>query len=220
MRAVFVSVKISVQVHSKESCAFHPVPQLLARIDGVMKFEALYPMVSNDEPFVPNASPIVKNLMPLDHHGAVRQNGGCRGLKNLRKMFFPQEFDQARSSWFERGEYVLQDHQILTPIVEVAEGGKHAEHQCEGIAAHKISHIFLNPLNLDTGGGGFRSSFVQEVFRSVNSRDREPPLCQGNAASAGTTAEVEDRLAQGFGQCERLLDLLLCNCEALFWKHE
>src|SRR5215472_5114668 len=197
MRAVFVSVKISVQVHSNKSCAFHPVPQLLARIDGVMEFEALHPMVSNDEPFVPNASPIIKNLMPFDHHGAVRQNGRCRGLKNLRKMFFAQEFDQARSSWFERREYILQDHQILTPIVEVAEGGKHAEHQGEGVAAHKIPHIFLNPLYLDTGGDGFRSRFVQEVFRSVNSRYREALLCQGKAASAGTATEVEDRLAQG-----------------------
>src|SRR5713101_1915688 len=114
-------------------------------------------------------------------------------------MFFPQDFDQTRSSRLQRRNHILQDNHIFSFIVEIAEGCKHAEHQSEGVCAHEIAHIFLDPLNLGTYGAGFRSRLVQEVLRSVHSSDRESSLCKGNAASSRTAAEVEDGLASGLG---------------------
>jgi len=55
-----------------------------------MKFEALHPILPDYKPFVPHAGPIIEDLVSLHHNGAVRQNGGCRRLENLCKIFFPK----------------------------------------------------------------------------------------------------------------------------------
>src|SRR5882724_7297437 len=164
-----------------------------------MELEALHLTLPYQEPFVPNASPIIKNLVSFHQHRTVRQESGCCGLKNVCETFFAQDFDQARSTRAQRCKHVLQDNHILLPIVEISEGRKHAQHEGKGVWAHKIPHIFLNPFDLDVRGPGLCPRLIQKVRCSVNSGDREAPFCKGNAASARTAAEVEDGLACGLG---------------------
>jgi hypothetical protein len=218
--AIFVSVEIAVQSYGNEAYALHAIAQLLAGINRVMEFEALHPGVAQDEPFVANASPIIKNFVPFHPHGTVRQNGGCCELKNFRETFFAQSLDQARSTRLQRLEHVLEDGHVLLAVVEIAEGGKHAEHKSEGAWAHKIPHVLPNPFDFDVRGPGFRARFIQEVRRPVNSGDAESPFCKGDAASAWTAAQVENRLACGLGECQCLGDLLVRIGDALLWEHE
>src|SRR4029077_6336834 len=113
-----VSVEIPVQFHRNESDALHAIAQLLTGINGVMEIEALRAAASDEEPFVANASPIVKNLVPLHHESTARQNGRYCGLKNFSQTFFAQHLDQTRTTRLQRREYVLQDGHVVLPVVE------------------------------------------------------------------------------------------------------
>src|SRR5689334_15379485 len=92
---VFITFKAAVELHVNKASALQKVAQLQARIDSVMEFESLYRAVLDEQPFVADTSPVVKDLMPLDQQGAVWQNVGDCWLKDFRQMFFAQNFDQA-----------------------------------------------------------------------------------------------------------------------------
>ena len=82
------------QLHGNESYAFHAIAQLLTGINGVMEFVTLGSSVPYEEPFVANASPIIKNLVAFHHEGAVGQNSRYCGLKNFCEAFFAQHLDR------------------------------------------------------------------------------------------------------------------------------
>src|SRR5271154_1753896 len=185
-----------------------------------MKFEALRPALAYQQPFVANPRPIIKNLVPFDEHRTVRQHRGDGWLKHFCQAFFPQDFDQAGASRLQRLQHVLQNNEVFFLIVEISEGGKHAEHQREGTRAHKIPHILLDPFDFEAGGARILARLVQQVLGSVNSGDRKTSLCQGHAASARAAAEIERRFARGFGECQRLGDLVVRIGDSFRGKHE
>jgi hypothetical protein len=157
----------------------------------MMKRETLRSAFPQDDPFVPNAAPIIKDLVSLHQLGAVGQDSRSGRLKNLGEPFLPHDIDQTRAIRPKRNEYVLENVDILLFVVEVPERRKHAEHEIKGTWAHEIAHVFLHPLDRDLGRFGVHPSLVQEVLRSIDSGDREAPLCESEGTSARAAAQIE-----------------------------
>lgn len=185
-----------------------------------MEFEAPRPTIPYEEPFVPHAGPVVENLVSFDQESTVRHNRGNCGLKNSCETFFTQHFNQARSSGLQRCKHILQDSHIVLLVVEVSKRSKHTDHKSKSAWANKITHVFLNPFDLEVCGLGFCPRLIEEACSSVNSGNPESLFCEGDATSAWTAAEIEDGLACGSGECRYLRDLLVRIGDALLWKHE
>jgi hypothetical protein len=96
---ILISVQIPVQRRVNKSSALHPITQLQSGTDSVVELETLRLTLPYQEPFVPNASPVIINLVSFHQGGTVRRNGGGCGLQISCKTFFAQDFNQRRPSW-------------------------------------------------------------------------------------------------------------------------
>src|SRR6266571_2347829 len=68
---ILIPTQSPIKYDADESCVLHPLPEFLAGIDRVMKRETPCSAFPQDDPFVPNAGPIVKDFMSLYYLGTV-----------------------------------------------------------------------------------------------------------------------------------------------------
>src|SRR5215813_2254861 len=141
--------------------------------------------ILDHDPFVPYAGPVVEYLVTLDEQRAVLQRLRRRRLKHSRHPLLGNDIDQENSTRLQVRERVVKDVQIMVSIVEISEGGVHADDHVEGGRSDELPHVLLNPLDLHSSLLGPSPRFLQEESGPIDPCHDEPFGGQGMANLPG-----------------------------------
>src|SRR2546427_8291689 len=139
--AVGVPVEIAVDSRISKTGRAQKILHLLAGVNPVPELECAYPTIPDQRQSVPDARPVVDNLVPLHEQVAVRQFGGCGGLERPREPLLAYHLEHEHAPLLEIFLHELEYLQVIGLVVEVPKRREDVEDEIErhGAANRRMS---------------------------------------------------------------------------------